>query len=260
MPTAPKVRQLLDDVQPVHEAARELRRRWEELLTVEQADRAYQELVAEATKQRDDLRRRRDELERAWRRHTAPEEPDAELASWEPAWGAELWRWQPSPQPAPPPEPQPVAGSQARRRLGRLVMRFRDAWRLEAVVLGLVNQIVAEEHRPLGEALALLPWTAFAEPGGDGPADHRARLAEWRQALVEYRDWLGPEVNRLETQTRGSLGIWELWRDRERDAEGKERWESFITETRRVCGEEAERLRQEVRDLEARLRGAGGQP
>ena len=70
MPLTPQVRQSLDELRPLYDAVRQLRRRWEELLEVEQADRAYQALVAEVTKQRDDLQHRRDELERAWRRRS----------------------------------------------------------------------------------------------------------------------------------------------------------------------------------------------
>jgi hypothetical protein len=252
--------QQLDELHPIFDAVVELHRRWEELQTVELADRAYQEELAEETRRLADLQARRDRLEGLWQRRSRPVEADADVAAWEPAWGQEAAPLQPTSRPPPPAEKPTVSGSQARRSLARLLNRFRYDWQLEDAILGLVNRIVADEDRPLGEALVLLPWKAFEEAGRDTEPGHLERLAEWRAALVEYRGRLEADVDILEARFRGFLGIWELWRGRERDAQGHQLWRDLIDEQRRALDAESTRLRLEIVDLETRLREAGEKP
>jgi hypothetical protein len=260
MTPADDLRQHLDELRPIYEAVQKLRGRREELQTVEAADRAYRELLAAETAAVTELRRRRDDLEREWLRRSArPDLTEDESATWEPAWKPPAWTGQPPRPAAPPPEQRAASAGQVRRRLGRLILQYQYVWQLESALLGQVNCIVADEDRPLGEALALLPWRAFAEPGRESPMAHRQRLADWRAALDSYRDQLEGAIDILETQLRGCLGIWELWRRREQQ-DGRPPWDRFIEESRRALREEATRLRQEVLGLEARLGTAGGQP
>jgi hypothetical protein len=140
------------------------------------------------------------------------------------------------------------------------VNQFQFYWQLGEDLVGQVNQVVADDSLPLGEALALLPWRAFEDPGPAGADAHCTRLAEWAKALAEYRGYLESRIDILRTQSRDWLGIWELWRARAAGTGGREDWDTFIADKRRALGEEADRLRQEVLALEARLRAGGGRP
>jgi hypothetical protein len=162
--------------------------------------------------------------------------------------------------PPPPPDraARLAAARRARRSLRTTVNRFRYVWKLAPALLGRINAIADDADRPLGEALALLPWEAFLAAPSEPDAAHAARLGEWAEALEEYRDRLSGEVEALEAQSQGWAGIWQLWRQRE--GAGAARWETFLAERRRALREEAERLRHAADALEARLRGAGGSP
>jgi hypothetical protein len=241
-----------------YDAVHALRGRREELSTVEQARAAYESVVADETRVLDALRRRKESLEREWgRRIRAPAEPGPEpwLVPWQPT-GVPS----PSPRPAPLPRPpRPDAGQRLRRRLTLLINQHRYVWPLTPAVLGQVNQIAEDNDRPLGEALALLPWEAFAGQAGESEEAYLERLAEWGKALAAYRHRLEADVEVQQARLGGWLGIWQLWRAQE-GPEGQQRWEAFLAGKRRSLEEEAEGLRGEIAGLEARLAGRGGDP
>jgi hypothetical protein len=252
----------LDRLRAVYDAVQDLRRRSAEVRTVEQAVRAYEEQLAAATAAVAELRRRCDALEREWLQRSTPTTSD-ETDPLPPPLGTDAPTAGPrsagTPK-APPREPRSAVTSRARLHLGRLVMQYRYAWGLEAVLLGQVSRIVANEDRPLGEAVALLPWRVFAERGRDTEAAYAERLTDWQAALDEYRVRLETEIDILETRFRGSWEIWRLWRARESGAEGRQQWDTFIADSLRAQGEKAAELRRQIQDLEVRLRGPEGQP
>jgi hypothetical protein len=256
MPPSDDLRRRLAALRPDYDATRTAAARRDELATVEEARAAYEGLLTAESALVADLRRRRDELEREWERRSRPADPDDELGPVEPAWDPQARPWKAT---SAPPEPPRVEGGgpdpEARYRLGLLVNQFQYAWNLGDALVGRVNQVVADPDRPLGEALALLPWTAFEEPADDDEAGHLARLTGWGEALAEYRRRLDADNDMLETRYRGWLGIWELWRGREGD--GGKAWDTFLAQKKRALGEEAGRLREAVAGLEARLGAAG---
>src|SRR5262249_12249516 len=154
--------------------------------TLEQAKAAHDGLLAAESAAVAGLRGRREELEQELAQLEQEPEEDEEVAPAAQARGSSRPPRRPPAERPPEPPPRPV-GSEARERFGDLVNQFRYFWQLDEDLMGQVNRIVADEDRPLGEALALLPWRTFEDPGRDGPEEHLTRLAEWAAALEEYR-------------------------------------------------------------------------
>jgi hypothetical protein len=258
MPPSEEARRRLDALRPDYDAVRALCGRRDELQTVEQARAAYEGLLSAESALVAGLKRRRDDLEREGERRSREAEIEEDLGPVETAWDPQARPWRAPPVPPEPPR-APARGTdgEARFQLGLLVNQFQYVWRLDEALVGRVNQLVADPNRPLGEALALLPWAVFEGPGHADGAEHLARLDEWGEALADCRGRLEAENDMLETRFRGWLGIWELWRGREGD--GREAWDTFIAHKRRALGEEAGRLREAIAGLEARL-GEGGGP
>ncbi|HYT92730.1 MAG TPA: hypothetical protein VEL76_28695 [Gemmataceae bacterium] len=252
---AEELRQRLSELRRLYDAVQALRGRLDDLRTVEQAQAAYEAVLTVELARVTELQRRLEELRLRWGRLTARVEgAEAEPLPWSTGTG-QLWSRRAAPPRQVPTESDSPARAEARERLALLVNRFQFVWRLGAEVLGRVNEIVADEGRPLGEALALLPWEAFADGRREATAQQLTRLTEWEQALAEYRGRIESDVNIRETRFRSWLGVWELWRSRECDPHSGSRWDTFLAERRRALIEEADRLRQEIEDLEKRLGG-----
>jgi hypothetical protein len=144
----------------------------------------------------------------------------------------------------------------ANRRLQQFARRLTNSGQLSVEALAEVNRIADDAGRPLGEAVALLDWSAYSRRAPwEGEDTHLARLAEWGVALADYRDRLADEVGLLEARFRGLLGIWELWRWREDEPDGRAAWTNFVEGRRRALRDEADRLRHDVAALEAHLAG-----
>jgi hypothetical protein len=256
---ADTARARLEALRPVYDAVRDLQGRRDELQSVAQARAACEALLAGESAARDELRRRKEELQDAVRRATDPRREEGP-APWEFNAAAHT-PWQPPPRRvAPPRPPRPPIGQWVRDQLRVLVNAHQFAWKLDPGLLGRINRIADSTDRPLGEALALLPWEAFAAPGFGGESAHRTRLAEWREALEQYLAALEADVEFLEQQTEGWAGIARLWRERDRGPDEQDRWKTYLDERRRGLRDEADALRRDCAELEGRLRAAGGGP
>jgi hypothetical protein len=256
----PTVAACLTETRPLYEDIQSLRRRRDELATVDQARAAFEELLADESRALQECQRRRGELELALRRWAVEDELPAE--------GEEGPAVVPEPTPRRSAEPRPVRtgppaapppARPSRQRLKRLVNRWAFAWHLDGPLLGEVNRIVDDAARSLGEALALLEWAVYERPTSpqEGEAGHRARLLEWAAALREYREQLASEVGMLENRYRGYLGIWELWRRRGEGDAAAARWQAFVAEKRRLLRADIEKARRVVEELEQRARARG---
>jgi hypothetical protein len=257
---APDVAARLGELRPVYDSVRELLVRRTELRTVEQAEAAFKGLVDAEADALAGLTRRREELEASLRRRDLDPVPHEMIAPPPPLLSQE--RRPDAPRADRPPPAEPVRPAGSRQRLKRLVNRWAFRWELDDGLVARINAIVDDADRPAGEALALLPWAAFASPTSDQEAasTHLARLLEWADALGEYRGRLAGEVRMLEVRYRGLLGIWELWRRRESDPGGRARWLAFAADKRRALAAEAEEVRKAVADLEGRLSEGARRP
>lgn len=247
-----------DDLRSVYDAVQALRRRKDALQTVPEAEQAFRSLLAEELQRTGELRNRLEELRQEEGRRTARAfHEEEELSPLGPDLGTATIQSERRPRKLVP-APRAVPLSPVRRRVGRQVRQFHFVWGVDDNLLSVVNQVVADENRPLGEALAMLPWDAFAAQTGESEAVRAKRLEEWYAILVEYRGWLESKVNQIEMQYRDSLGIWERWLARDRDPEGQDDWKQFTEEARKAELATAARLQEEIKELEARLRLAEG--
>ena len=97
-----------------------------------------------------------------------------------------------------------------------MINRYAHCWGLSVTTLSQINSLVDEPNRPLGEAVALLSWNVFEDSTYENDQDHLARLNTWGSALTEYRDQLQGKIDIQETRFGRWLGIWSLWREREK--------------------------------------------
>jgi predicted nuclease with TOPRIM domain len=139
-----------------------------------------------------------------------------------------------------------------RTQLKKLVARWGTVWKLTQDTHGQINRIADDLNRPLGEALALLEWTAFAEPIGTSETDeaHLERVEVWGTALVEFRERLRGEIDMLKTRYRLVMPILDAWITRDTES-GRLSWENQIAETNAAKEKEVERLRLEIARLTA---------
>jgi hypothetical protein len=244
----------LDEIRPIYDAIQQMRAEWQALQGVEQANAEYASLVAEEDKILETLEQRKQGLEAEKRKLTLLRETVQE-------------RLRPRPSPAPrqfpirPPQSHSLAlhtnrevGLAARSQLKKMVNRWAYSWQLKPAIQSQINRIADDLDRPLGEALVLLDWSVYEDRKRtrENEAAHLARLIEWDQALVEYRDQLAGEIDTLKTRFRRVLSIWELWRARE-SAEGQRRWDIHITEARQAKQTEIARLKADITRLETEL-------
>jgi len=251
MSTSQQVQMQLKNIRLAYDAVQQLRARWEALQTVEQARAEYEVLVAEEERRLADLQKHKSELEIQKRRLTTRTREQEFIDP-----PSIPKRRGPIKQsisiPANSPVPTQVA---ARLQLKKLVNRWAYAWGMTASVQGQINRIADDLERPLGEALALLDWSVFADATRlrETPEAHLARLTEWEEALIVYRDRLAGEIDTQEIRFRRWLPIWECWRIRESSTEGKARWDTFIAETHRAKQAELERVQQHIDQLKAEV-------
>jgi hypothetical protein len=243
-----ELRVLYDEIQT-------LRADWVGLQTVERARAEYEDEFAKEERRLSELQRTREKLEQEKRRRAMPDVVVRDptpirvptlVGRSRPAKAAS----QPGPE-----SPQRLPSPEARRRLKRLVNRWAYPWNVDSVVLAQINRIADDADRPLGEAVALLDWSVFEDrtTPGESLEAHERRLAEWRDALAEYRERLEGDIASLRTRFRTSLGIWQRWRAQEHENDGREAWRTFIAETRRAKLGDITRLEGEVAALQAAL-------
>lgn len=141
---------------------------------------------------------------------------------------------------------------EARTELKMLVGRWGKAWKLTVDLQGQINRIADDLDRPLGEALALLEWTTFANRIGTSETEeaHLERLINWGTALVDYRERLRGEIDMLKTRYRFVMPILEAWSTRDTES-GRKSWEQQISATNIAKEKEIERLRLEIAQLTA---------
>lgn len=162
----------------------------------------------------------------------------------------------PAPKPPLPNPPQPIRQQpiqRARIELKKLVMRWGYIWKLSGDTRGRINRIADDPSRPLGEALALLDWTAYQNRIGSDENDeaHLVRVNSWGDALVEYRERLRGETDMLKTRYRLVMPILDAWIERNTDS-GRQSWDKQIAETNAAKEKDVERLRNEIDRLTAR--------
>lgn len=252
MTVAPSLQAQLEKIRPVYDEIHQLRQRWEVLQTVDMARIEYQNIIASEDNKVKTLNKQKDILLEEKRRLTsAKEEFDEDFIL------PDGWQLQPRNTPrfqptlASQPQPNREAAIAARNRLKKLANRCAKIWGLDTAILGQVNCIADDTDRPIGEALILLDWNVFADPTLTKASDetHLARLIEWGEALLDYRQHLAGEIDTLETRFRGWLGIWEAWRSRHLSPENQQRWQTLIAETKRAKLDEIARLTIEIDQL-----------
>jgi hypothetical protein len=212
--------------------------------------------LAESVRRRDSLLRERDEASQRVEQRRRPFPLPPVFSSRSQALQTPRER---SPQVLSPLPPLPPSG-RVRERLFELVNRFKDEWKLDAV-LSQINQVLVED-RPTGEVLVLLPWEAFARPlaGIEAAERHRTRLEAWRQALEEYQWLLQDEVELLELRLRGWIGVHQLWQSRSDGSAGNDAWNEYLRQAHRDFDEECARLCTEIDRLQAELTALEGGP
>lgn len=259
-PTA-EIETQLADLRSIYDGIQVLLARRADLQTVEQARTVFEQLVVAETNALDGLLRRREALEVELRRRAQVAEPVAPFDPPAPIRPAVHAALRPA-VPVRPPRPQETPPGKARRQLKILVNRFAYAWRLDDALRGRINGIVDDRERPLGEALALLPWSVFAEPTSSQEVRtaHQERLLAWASALGEYQTRLAAEVEMLLVRYRGWLGIWELWRQNTNMPDGGARWLAFVADKKRALEGDAQQARQAIADLERQLAREAGRP
>jgi hypothetical protein len=145
--------------------------------------------------------------------------------------------------------------AEARNKFKRFLSRHYQ-YKLETSVLGQINCIADDVDRPLGEALALLDWSIFedyADRTDASDASGLEQLNELGKELQQYRKQLSGKVDMLELSFRDWLGIWEKWRSREESPEHSQAWETFIAETKRAKQAEATKLQHDISQLEEKI-------
>jgi hypothetical protein len=242
---------LLGSTRTVYDELLVMRDRAALLRTVEEARATYQSLLAAEDREVEALQRQCDAIALAQRLGPSVRDTTAPL----------VWPAQPVvrvPENVPPPAPELPRfrpASTDRRRIKGLVSRYQHHWQLDQATIAQVNTIVDSDH-PLGEALSLLDWRVFEQAApGESSADHELRVTAWRDALVEYREWMAAEISTTETRYRGVLGIWERWRAGQRDADGARQWTEFIEASRAARRDKVQRLRDEIASMRRSLEG-----
>jgi hypothetical protein len=246
----------LNEGRPIYDAIQQMHAEWLELQSVDQANTEYARLMNEEDKALEFLTQRKQSLEADKRKLTLPYETIQERPVPRPVSGHDR-----SPSHLPKfrslaPRPNREAILATRSQLKKMVNRWAYSWRLEPAVQSQINCIADDPNRPLGEALILLDWSVYENRAltHENETSHLARLIEWGQALLEYRDQLAAEIDTLKTRFRRVLPIWELWRKRE-TVEGRQAWEGHIAEARRIKQGEIARLKDRIADLETELVG-----
>jgi hypothetical protein len=126
-----------------------------------------------------------------------------------------------------PPRPglDPLPGAEARaarkRAVADHIIYFGEAER--AAVMQVINAVLADERRDLGDMLELLKWGEIwkARPTWESLDAQKDRLAGWREALRERLTFWRREVARLEGDV--SFGLWQrMTRD------SRETWLTYL--------------------------------
>jgi hypothetical protein len=264
---------LLAEIRPVYDEIGRLRVHWEELQTVERATAEYSKLLAGELRALAELQRRKQQLD-AYRDQfrLLDDADDDDLpfptagppVAQHPARRGLVLRERPTGHERARPD---QAGLAQRRRLKQLVNRWAPSWGMDRDVLAEINRITEDSDRLLGEAIALLDWRVFEDPGlTRGAQDaHLSRLGVWAERLAEYRDQLVTEIDDLELRYQAMRPMWRIWRARAASEEGRRRWERLIDEARRSQQTEIRRLDADVAALDLEIQGleaertAGGQ-
>lgn len=254
---------ILADIELDYSAVQALQMRWEALQTVEQAYKEYQARISEEEVRLNlpALRAQKARLEQDDALLTLPERSPEVIDP--PVWRAGRDWTGPSrrttadpPTELRPEPPEEGAVLEARRGLKRAIPSLARAWQLDRTVQGKINRIVDDAGAPLGEALALLPWAAFRERvrARESDEEYRKRLVEWGAALEEYRAWLNRRIDDVKFTYRDFLEIWQLWRERDVDGAGEERWHEFMQATLESSRQEAGELSAAIAEKRAGAR------
>lgn len=262
MDSAAKIEAKLEELHPIHREVREKRQEWQDLQTVEAAKKVRETLLAEeedklATlkEQRDNLSQEKEQLERQVRpvNFSAPAgNPFPDIVNLARSQTDTSRAVQTQPVLSPDPNEEKMA---ARRQLKKLIGRLRFRWGLDSDVMGQINRIADDVSRPLGEALALLDWHIYENPlhRKESADEHLARLEQWGDELMAYRDRLLGEIDIQRTRYKKVLPMWELWRARDQSPEGQAAWMQFIADSRQALMEEQAQVQTTVNQLKAAI-------
>ncbi|MUG95773.1 hypothetical protein F7734_26820 [Scytonema sp. UIC 10036] len=248
----------LDEIYPIYAEIQSLKDELESSLTIEQVRNEYSKLIAEEDSKLDSLTVQKRKLEVEIRLPNTvrqnpipikplPKQPDKKSL-----------QKLPSTSTVTPTDKEKSerkkSGTEARDKLKKLVNRFYR-FKLDASVLGQINRIADDVDRPLGEALALLDWSIFENYActSAGDSSKLNLLNEWAKELQEYCSYLSGEVDLQKFRYRDYLGIWELWRNREKSPEHLQEWQTFIAETKQAKQDAIAKLKQEILELEAKI-------
>ncbi|GAA6617734.1 hypothetical protein [Scytonema sp. NUACC26] len=246
----------LDEIHPIYVKIQSLTHELESYLTIEQARDEYNKSIAEEDSQLATLAAQKSKLEAEVRILNTSRLKHKPIQPLKLDKSDQSKLQQPviiTPKPKDK-SSQKKPGTEARDKLKKLVNRFYR-FKLDASVLGQINRIADDVDRPLGEALALLDWSIFENYARTSAGDPSKldMLKEWAKELQEYCSYLSGEVDLQKFRYRDYLGIWELWRNREKSPEHLQEWQTFIAETKQAKQDAIAKLKQEILELEVKI-------
>jgi hypothetical protein len=117
----------------------------------------------------------------------------------------------------------------------------------EEVVMQVVNAILADESKDIGDMLEALAWGGIWKVRTDWESleDQYSRLTEWRAALEVRLNYWRAEIHRLESESRYTL--WEVKRQSEAQ------WQALLADLEQKQAAENALLAHEVAVLEQQL-------
>ncbi|MGB8509871.1 MAG: hypothetical protein WCD76_15930 [Pyrinomonadaceae bacterium] len=255
-----ELRELLETARPLYDEARRLYEELQTLQTVEQAHAEFKNLLGGEERRLAGLRQQLDALESEKQSLARRLEDTGGEDEWEDDAGVTVAGRgaHGGAEHTPAAAANPIRVMQARRRFQMLVNRFGYFLGVSDAARAQINQITEDPQRPLGEALVLLDWDAFA--GRIGPSNmesddkYRERLMEWGEALKEYISKAEGDVRAVHVRYgQFVMRLWEAWRAA--DAGDPARWEQLIEGTRHAYAHQATKYEEHIVALEVEVAG-----
>ena len=150
------------------------------------------------------------------------------------------------------PKPPPISPEESRRQQRKRILADHVEYFIaesdREPILQLLNAVLHDEKRDLGDMLEQLSWgeiwTLRAE--WESGEEQYTRLQEWQQALSERLTYWEGSLRQLETSS-----AYELWQ--EKRSRSSQEWLSYLEELAVQQAEENERLAHAVAILEQEL-------
>ncbi len=149
-------------------------------------------------------------------------------------------------KPAPPPPPPPDPRGERKRKLADYIYFFLPPEQ-EEVVMQVINAILADESKDIGDILETLAWGDIwgIRPEDESLEAQYTRLSDWRAALEGRVVYWKTRVHSLESESRYAL--WEVKR------QGESQWQALLDDLAQKQAAENDRLAHEVTVLAQQL-------